>query len=118
MQLKSEMDSFSLLFNSVSKYYEDDEREVLIFEKKFPEEKCDSDYFVRFLVEKKHVVEYRISKDRGLFLSIVSVAIGPHYFVPNEYWDYKNSQRFFLEASTEAITRNLEILDEFFLTRI
>jgi hypothetical protein len=44
----------------------------------------------------------------------VSLAIGPHYFAPADFWSYENSKRFKIEASTEAIEHNLKLLDEFF----
>jgi hypothetical protein len=113
VQLKNEMNSFNSLFNTVSLSYHDNDRVILIFEQEFPNENVDSGYFIRFLLDRKHVVEYRIAKDRGFFLSILSLAIGPHYFTPADFWDYENSQRFSLEASTEAIVHNLKLLDEF-----
>lgn len=114
MQLKNEMNSFELLFNTVSSFYQQfEKRRFLIFEEKFPSEDIDSGYFIRYLLDAKHVVEYRITSDRNLFISIPSLAIGPHYFSPMEFWDYQNSQRFSLEASTEAIAHNLKLLDEF-----
>jgi hypothetical protein len=78
-----------------------------------PGEDVEKGYFIRFLLDAKYVVEYRIGRDRNFFLSIPSLAIGPHYFPPCDFWDYANSQRFTLEASTEAIVHNLKILDEF-----
>jgi hypothetical protein len=114
VQLKNEMRSFDMLFNAVSSFYQKNEdRKILIFDEKFPSEDTDSGYFIRYLLDRKHVVEYRIVNDRGFFLSILSLAIGPHYFPPADFWDYENSQRFSLEASTEAIENNLKLLDEF-----
>lgn len=114
MQLKNEITDFNVLFNTVTRFYHGDDRKILIFDKKFPDDDVDSGYFIRYLLDRKQVVEYRISKDRGFFLSILSVAIGPHYFTPADFWDYQNSQRFKLEASTDAIVHNLRLLDEFF----
>lgn len=113
MQLKNEMYSFDMLFNSISLFYDDNERKLLIFEQKFPTEDADEGYYVRYLLDRKHVIQYRIVQDRGFFLSILSLAIGPHYFDPADFWDYENSERFKLEASTEAIVHNLKLLDEF-----
>jgi hypothetical protein len=117
VKLRNSIPSFDMLFNEVSSFYRGDESRIIsIFEEKHPDKDMDSGYFVRFLLERKHVVEYRIANDRGFFLSILSLAIGPHYFPPADFWDYENSQRFSLEASTEAIVHNLKLLDEF-LTR-
>jgi hypothetical protein len=114
VQLKNDMGSFDLLFNTASSYYrEHGDRQIIIFEEQYPSDDSERGYFIRYLLSKKHVVEYRVNSDRGFLLSIVSIAIGPHYFSPGDFWDYKNSQRFSLEASTEAIVQNLKLLDEF-----
>jgi hypothetical protein len=108
------MASFEGLFNTVTSFYrENGGRKIIVFEEQYPSENLDSGYFVRYLLDRRHVVEYRITNDRDLFLSILSLAIGPHYFPPMDFWDYENSQRFSLEASTEAILYNLKLLDEF-----
>lgn len=112
--LRNDQPSFGLLFNTIGDYYEKNgDRTVYRFENVRPGNDIEANYFVRFLLEKKHVLEYRIVQDRGLFLSVASLAIGPHYFRPAEFWDYKNSERFTLEASTEGIEINLKLLDEF-----
>ena len=114
MRLKNDMSGFAELFNTVSSFYQQTEgRRVIIFEEKYPGEDVVSDYFVRYLLDAKNVVEYRIANDRNVFLSVLSLAIGPHYFIPGAFWDYENSQRFNLDASTEAIVHNLTLLDEF-----
>jgi len=110
------MSSFSELFNTISSYYENiDGRKIFIFEEQYPTEDLELGYFIRYLLNAKHVVEYRVKNDRGIFLSVLSLAIGPHYFIPGVFWDYENSQRFNLDASTEAIVHNLKLLDEFLL---
>lgn len=113
MQLKNNASSAEALFNSVSTFYFDGGRKCVIFENTLPNESVETDYFVRFLLDRKYVVEYRIASDRGRFLSVVSLAIGPEYFSPGDFWDYENAQRFDLEASTDAIPYNLKLLDEF-----
>lgn len=113
MQLENDEKSFSLLFNAIGDYYEKNgNRAVHRFENVKPSG-TETGYFVRFLLERKHVVEYRIAQDRDTFIGILSLAIGPHYFSPGEFLDYENSQRFVLEASTEGIETNLKLLDEF-----
>jgi hypothetical protein len=114
VQLRNEIDSFDALFNTVTLFYNRDKgRRISIFETKVPDQDIDTGYFVRYLLDSEHVVEYRIANDRRTFLSILSLAIGPHYFPPADFWDYENSQRFSLDASTEAIEHNLKLLDEF-----
>jgi hypothetical protein len=116
VQLRNEMSSFYELFNTVASFYQKSEgRDIVIFEEKYPSEDMDLGYFIRFLLDRKHVVEYRIANDRNIFLSILSLGIGPHYFASVDFWDYENSQRFSLDASTEAIVHNLKLLDEFLI---
>jgi hypothetical protein len=86
---------------------------IVRFESKRPVDNMEFGYFLRFLLDKRHVIECRIEKDRGLFIAIPSIAIGPHYFSPGQFWDYENAQRFTLEATTEGIDHNLRLLDEF-----
>lgn len=113
MQLKNEINSLDPLYNTVAEYYSDRGRRCLIFDAVLPGESVDSGFYIRFLLDRKHVLEYRMERERGFFLSVVSLAIGPHYFTPGDFWDYENSQRFNLDASTEAIEQNLKLLDEF-----
>jgi hypothetical protein len=114
VQFKNDMSSYDALFNTVSSFYQAiPGRRVVIFETQFPGEDLGEDYFVRYLLDAKHAVEYRIERDRNFLLSVLSLAIGPHYFPPCDFWDYENSQRFKLEASTEAVVHNLTVLDEF-----
>lgn len=111
------MNDFEILYNTITLFYNRDKgRRVVIFETKFPDENIEAGYFVRYLLDSKTVIEYRIARDRCTFLSILSLAIGPHYFTPGDFWDYENSQRFSLEASTDAIEQNLRLLDEFLMS--
>ena len=112
MLLSDDISSFRLLYDAVQAYYRlHGDRALAIFDEKPPGD--DDKYYIRFLVDRKHVVEYAIVKDRGFNLSGVSLAIGPHYFGAADFWSYKNSERFTLEASTGAIESNLKLLDEF-----
>lgn len=113
MLLKDDDQSFEVLYNTISSFYYNIDRQFLIFEHQRQANEVDSDYYVRFLLDRKHVLEYRITKDRGFLLSVVSLAIGPHYFIPADFWDYENSRRFKLESSTEAVVFNLKLVDEF-----
>lgn len=114
VQLKNDEIGFSALYNTVVKYYEvHGERSVFIFESQEPSDDFDSGYYVRFLMDRKNVIEYKICSDRNMSIAILSLAIGPHYFNPGEFWNYKNSQRFTLEATTEGLEFNLKLLDEF-----
>lgn len=117
MQLKNDIASFRQLYEAVQKYYRvHGNRALTIFADKSPGD--GEKYYIRFLVDRKHIVEYAIVEDRGFNLSGVSLAIGPHYFGPADFWSYENSERFTLEASAEAVERNLKLLDEFWQTTL
>lgn len=118
MQLGNDLKSFQRLYEAVNSFYGRCAiRHWAIFEDLTPEQ--EDKYYVRFLVDRKHVVEYAVVTDRGFQLSGVSLAIGPRYFGPADFWSYENSKRFALEATTEAIEQNLHLLDEFFsLTKL
>lgn len=70
--------------------------------------------YTHFLVERTRVIRIGILSDRGMFLSSLELAIGPHYFGPADFWSYEASERFKVEASTNAVVHNLALLDEFF----
>jgi protease II len=81
VQLKNEIASFDILFNTITFFYKRGKgRRIAIFESKIPDENVDSGYYARYLLDAKHVVEYRIANGRNIFLSILSLAIGPQYF--------------------------------------
>ncbi len=56
-----------------------------------------------------------IENDRspGKFLGGLSLAIGPHFFSPSEFWSFEAYERFDRSATTEAVAHNLRLLDEF-----
>src|ERR1051325_10232828 len=113
VQLKNDLESFDALFNTVSDYYEKNNRSCVIFETNFLGGDMEPSYFIRFLVDRKNVIEYKVAQDRGMLLSILSLGIGPHYFTPADFWNYEKSKLFKMEASTDAIFFNLSLLDNF-----
>ncbi len=70
--------------------------------------------YTHFLVQRSHVIRIGLLSDRGSFLCSLELAIGPQYFGPSDFWSYEASERFKLEASTDAVVHNLALLDEFF----
>ncbi len=112
MMIKNDIDGRNLLRKTISSFYEvNGGRHLYCFrvEKKdaldWHEEHC--------LLDRKHVFSYSIGIDRGIVIGEIALAIGPHYFTPAIFWDYENSTRFSIEASTEAVEKNLRLLDEF-----
>lgn len=113
MQLNNDFDSFKILYEIINAYYKKaGNRFVTIFSDTPPS--AENGYFVRFLVDRRHVVEYGIVQDRSCNLSSISLAIGPHYFGPADFWSYEASERFKMDASSDAVVHNLALLDEFF----
>lgn len=112
MQLGNDIGSLKALYEVIYEYYARYEgRFIEIFDDKSPDER--GDYYVRFLLDRKHVVQYSIGPDRGVNLGALTLAIGPHYFRPADFWSYEASARFKIEASTDAVMHNLALLDEF-----
>jgi hypothetical protein len=112
MQLSNDLEGRNLLEKTILNFYKDaGERSVANFLR--TEDKEWGFLYSHFLVDKIHVIRYGIGSDRGICVGGVELAIGPHYFGPADFWSYKDSERFTLEASTEAIKRNLRLLDEF-----
>ncbi len=112
MQLKNDTNGRNLLREVVTGYYEKlGNRTVSCFLRaNNPEWNW---YYEHYLIDHKHVIRYGLGEDRHLLIGGVELAIGPHYFAPVDFWDYPNSQRFKIEASTEAVEYNLKLLDEF-----
>lgn len=112
MLLNNDFDGFKNLYDSVNSYYKKTgNRHVSIFSDKPPS--GDEPYYVRFLVDRKYVVQYAILRDRGVSLSSLTMAIGPHFFAPADFWSFDNGARFKMDASTDAVAHNLALFDEF-----
>lgn len=110
MQLKNDLEGRNALRDQVRLYYQaHGERSAI----NFLDSQDQGFFYAHFLVDRKHVIRYGIGEDRRLWIGGVSLAIGPHYFSPADFWDYPNSQRFKIEASSEALIHNLTLLDEF-----
>lgn len=113
MLLKSDKDDLSKLHNIITNYYYNLGRKFIIYEHEISNEFNDNDYYVRWLLDRKYVFEYRITEDRGMALSIVSKAIGPKFFTPYDFWDYDNAERFNMNVDEISILNNLKLIDEF-----
>jgi hypothetical protein len=68
---------------------------------------------VHFLISRKYVARYGIGEDRSTSIGGVQLAIGPHYFSPEDLWTRMSAQRFSIETSENAIRNNLKLLDDF-----
>lgn len=112
MQLKNDQQSKNLLDDAISNYYQRrGNRSVRNFL-----HAADPDgeaYYSYFLIERKNIIRYSIGIDRGMWLGALEMAIGPHYFGADAFWSYENYKRFSIDSTTEAVEKNLALLDEF-----
>ena len=108
--LINDLDGRNALRNTIFSFYEKNGNRPV---SNFLDSEENGFFYVHFLINRKHVIRYSVGRDRGIFVGGVSLAIGPHYFGPYDFWDYENSERFSMEASTEAVENNLSLLDEF-----
>lgn len=112
MKIENCVEGRNLLRRTISSFYEINGNRHLhcfrvdrIGECEWHEEHC--------LLDRKHVFSYSVGSDRGTTIGGIALAIGPHYFTPANFWEYENSKRFSMESSTEAVEKNLRLLDEF-----
>lgn len=109
MQLKNDIDGRNGLRQIISKHYQEQNVPATIFW----ESEEHGLFNAHFLIGRKHVARYGIGEDRFTAIGGIQLAIGPHYFSPEDFWGYELAQRFSLEANEDAIRRNLHLLDEF-----
>jgi hypothetical protein len=69
--------------------------------------------YLHFLVDRRHVLRYGFSFDRGMWVGGLQLGIGPGYFAPAYFWSYEDSTRFSMELDSQSVFRNLRLLDEF-----
>lgn len=111
VQLRNDEASWFELNRVISSYYAKQERHMVAFRAG----KISSSESLEFcfLIDRKHVIKYVISHDRGCFLGGIFLGVGPEYFGPADFWSYKNSERFTLDTDAHAVVKNLRLLDEF-----
>ena len=112
MQLKNDIKGFNLLFETVRNYYKNNGDRKISFISYSPPADYQK-YETEFLLDRRYVVKYQIGVDREINMGVLALAIGPYYFGAADFWSYKDSERFTLEATTEGVEKNLGLLDEF-----
>lgn len=112
VQLRNDIAGVNLLRGTVLEYYASDSTRIVEYFLETDDEEWGWHY-QHFLVDRRHIFRYGIGQDRGVWLGGLDLAIGPHYFGVAQFWDYANSERFKLDATTEAVKHNLALLDEF-----
>ena len=117
MVLSNTRDDLEGLRNAIETNYEKRHRSIsIIFLTPTPDIHNEGWFSWAFLIDRKYVIQYSIGpSDRGAgYLGGLSLAIGPHYFGPADFWSYENSERFRMGTDTFDIEQNLRLLDEFF----
>ncbi len=114
MQLNNSLESETALRFCILDYYEGMGRAITDYKSD-----TGSPGFIRsyFLVDRRHVIRYSIGNDPNpqgdRWVGGVEIGIGPDFFHPMQFWSYEQGERFSMEASTEAVAKNLRLLDEF-----
>lgn len=111
-RIRNNAEGLASLCNEIESYYKKNgDRFVYIFDTKLPGE--DADIYVRFLMDKQHVIEYSINEDRRMMLGGALLAIGPQYFSPAFFWSFEDGERFRIDTYPDDIEHNLRLMDEF-----
>jgi len=78
----------------------------------------DNEYHQDFFVDRKHFIRYSIPIDTRNFYAMLSLAIGPNYVSMRWLVGDQNQSKFSMESTTEAVSQNLSMLDEYLSGRI
>jgi len=109
--LRNDIEGRNALKKIVLDFYES--REIFVRNFLNSEDKEWGWFDAHFLIDRKFVFKYGIGMDRGTWLGGISLAIGPHYFSPSDFWSYEDSKKFKVEPDKEAIEHNLRMLNKF-----
>lgn len=113
MQLRNNQESVNEIDRVVYEYYKKNgNRDIRHF--LWSENKEWGVLYSHFLLERRHVLKLSVGSDHGAYRVGIELGIGPHYFGPADFWSYENYKRFEIEASTDSIIFNLQLMDEFF----
>lgn len=104
-------------YNVITKHYVEKKIDVDIFDSNFPSDIKTEVHFLSFLVDRRHVVEYKIHWElpMGVLFPTFSVAVGPAYFYVGLLWPKDSFDKFSLEVDKMNLRRNLNALDELIL---
>lgn len=109
MQLKNEISGRNALRKIIQEHYRQQNVEVNIFW-----ESDENGFFnVHFLIDRKHVARYGIGEHRSTSIGGVQLAIGPHYFSPENFCSHEYYQKFSIDSGEDTIKKNLHLLDLF-----
>ncbi|WP_265645315.1 hypothetical protein [Verminephrobacter aporrectodeae] len=124
MKLKNDLQSYAALDACIDKYYRNKGLPCLpygegivktsVIDGRIYEEVYEKVYFVA----RKYFIKYGIPIDTRNFFAMLFLAIGPNY-VPM-FWlvTEENDSKFSMDSTTEAVTHNLAMLDEYLAGRL
>jgi hypothetical protein len=117
VQLKNDASSSLELNECVNAYFEKQNRSC-----KFLPPKISSEgewYALRFLIDRKHVIEYSIPIDRRNYFATLLVGVGPCFVFPIDLMNEEQAKdfNFSMDSTTEAVEHNLVLLDKYFETQ-
>lgn len=124
MELKNNQESYSALNACIDKYYQQQALPCLPYgERKIQKSyiadiECEEEYQQVYFVARKHFIQYSIAIDTRNFYSMLSLAIGPHFVNMRWLVSERNESKFSMESTTEAVTHNLAMLDEYLAGRL
>lgn len=112
--LKNDLDSRNILQDIVLGYYENAGRAIT----RLGEDIGSDDWLqMDFLVDRRHVIRVAIGNDPNpqgdRWLTSVSLAFGPYFIGPFDFWSFDNATRFSRAAERASVIHNLALLDEY-----
>ncbi len=116
MQLSNRREDLEQLRSIIESHYRRQGRSYSLLSLDPEEDKnCVGSYSWTLLVDRKTVIRYGVGpSDRGHgFLGGISLAIGPYFFHPADFWSHEASERFRMGTEPDDIQFNLNLMDEF-----
>lgn len=100
----------NVLFETLKNYYKN--RNFVILENW-----ADPDwngFKIVYLLDRKYVIRYEVFKERGSeILGSLSMAIGPYFLSPSQFWSEEMGSKFQIQFDTFFIKINLDLLERY-----
>ncbi len=98
------------LFETLTNYYKN--RNFVILENSVNPEW--GGFKIVYLLDRKYVIRYEVFKDRGSeILGSLSMAIGPYFLSPSEFWSEEMGSKFHIQFDAFFIKINLDLLERY-----
>ncbi|WP_147400570.1 hypothetical protein [Acidovorax cavernicola] len=114
VRLKNDPSGISELTALIKKYYTLRNREILIVSSGTSGRGLNEgdSYYVSFMIDRKHILKYSIPTAIRTF-ACLWIGIGPEYIPINYAINGKYEELFSVDSTTEAVEKNLELLDDY-----